>query len=400
MQRALRLAAILCDDPPVRCRWSIGVLALALVACSFDGPQKDGDVDAGDGGGDCGDWTPVNFDLCALPAPSAGIELTAGELLYDTTDNVLSGSEPPASIVLEELDPPVRVIHVESFAIRAGVRLRVRGIYPLIIASDTTIEVAGALDASSVNVSLAGAGADPDDCATPGTGEDNTGGASGGGGGGNQGTGGGGGDGDTNGIVTTGGGGGDALPAPQTPRGGCSGAPGGKGGANGGFGGRGGGALQLSAATSITVESTALINTSGGGGLGGESDDGGGGGGGSGGFIGLDAPAITIAEQARLTGNGGGGGGGSANLLGGVGGSAADSDLPADGGLPGGSGAGTGGVGGNGATPDAPDVTELATRGAGGGGGGVGYILIWADDLASDPTAIISPSAAVTSPRR
>lgn len=384
-------------------RWSIAALPWAALACSFEGPGGGGgDIDAGTDA--CADWTPANFELCALPEPSAPLELSGGAFVYNTSTGMLmtpSGPLEPATAVVD-LSPPVRIIHVESFVLGSGAELEVRGDHPLIIASASTIDVAGFIDVASIEDRIAGAGADPAICTqeAAGNGIDNMGGGGGGGGGGHAASGGAGGEGDNNDDPAAGGSGGQVLPEPQTPRGGCRGGKGGLGGAGaGGAGGSGGGAVQLSAASSIAIRTSALIAASGGGGLGGTEDDGGGGGGGSGGFIGLDAPSVTIADGARLVANGGGGGGGADDEPGTGGGSAADDADPALGGSSGGNGSSDGGPGGSLESPNAPDVTETSNRGAGGGGGSVGYILIWVDDLDDSSSAVISP-AATTLPRR
>ncbi|MBW2458184.1 MAG: hypothetical protein JRI68_27010 [Deltaproteobacteria bacterium] len=78
-----------------------------------------------------------------------------------------------------------------------------------------------------------------------------------------------------------------------------------------GPGGSGGGALQISAAGTITVGATGQIDAGGAGG--GEAMEAGGAGGGSGGAVLLEAPTVTVSVGAVLAANGGGGGGGDCN---------------------------------------------------------------------------------------
>ncbi len=178
---------------------------------------------------------------------------------------------------------------------------------------------------------------------------------------------------------------------------------GGSRGGHGGFsfgaagaGGAGGGALQISAATSITMTSSAQLKASGGGGAGGGFGPVGGGGGGSGGEIFLEAPSIALA--GRITANGGGGGGGGGNsgscatcVPGRDGQDGGTSGTPAaggGGGIPQGS---PGGAGGIVPFPPARPGNGFNSKG-GGGGGGVGRI--WLRYRAATPptgSAIIAP---------
>lgn len=143
-------------------------------------------------------------------------------------------------------------------------------------------------------------------------------------------------------------------------------------------GGRGGGAIYLVSETQIIVGGA--INASGSGGGGGAVGNGGGGGG-SGGFIGLDAPIITIGGNARLLAAGGGGGGGGDNAppAGHVGGAGGDPTIAQPVGA-GGTiiGTGTGGAGGSGSTPTTIDGQAgfaADTAGQGGGGGGAAGVI-------------------------
>ncbi|MBA3464132.1 MAG: hypothetical protein H0T46_29525, partial [Deltaproteobacteria bacterium] len=115
----------------------------------------------------------------------------------------------------------------------------------------------------------------------------------------------------------------------------------------------------------------------------------GGGGGGSGGYIGLEAPTVTISGD--LSANGGGGGGGAAiNGFSSNGTDGRTGTDPAAGGAPSqscgvaGAPGGTVGLGGG-------SVVGVDACGGGGAGGGAGYILIWSQDY-SAMGATISPA--------
>lgn len=158
-----------------------------------------------------------------------------------------------------------------------------------------------------------------------------------------------------------------------------AGSGGGRGGdaCPGDVGGAGGGAVQITSAVSITIETTGGVNVGGGGGAGGckfvaSAESAAGAGGGSGGLVFLEAPAIT--QKGPVSANGGGGGSGS-NY------NASIDGVPgADGAV----GVALGGVepstspGGNGATGSTAAVrpTQVVANNAGGGGGGVGRVWL------------------------
>ena len=359
-----------------------------------------------DAGMPCLDWQPpTHFDPCDIAAPDPGLTLDiSGDYVYNTTNGVLTapggGMSTPASTVLmpPDANPAVRVLSVDFLDLRAAARLRVIGDHPLVIAGWDTIDVAGTIDVSSTLAGEPGAGALNNNCNAAGEGEDQTGGGGGGGGGGGAGMGddgGDGGDGD-DGNAAKGAKGAKLGNAPANVRGGC---PGGRGGSGdrvdgSGVGGEGGGALQLTAQNSITVSGVLHAGGSGGDGADGNGNAdrrSGGGGGGSGGFLGLEAPNITLQNNAILAANGGGGGGGCDN-------NAAD---PGQDGQPGaveaafgdheGGGSGNGGAGAwrdrlTGGTAEGGD----SDRGGGGGGGGVGFILT--KGLVTNNGATLSPA--------
>lgn len=146
------------------------------------------------------------------------------------------------------------------------------------------------------------------------------------------------------------------------------------------LGGFGGGAIQISAAGSLTVDGT--VSTSGGGGQGGLSglvDHNGGGGGGSGGAMLLEALDLSLTSNARLTCNGGAGGGGREDAAA-VGLPGQDGALatatPALGGQRGTPLAGDGGAGAAGLVAPTTGVAGVGIVGGGGGGAGLGRIRL------------------------
>ncbi|MGE0547968.1 MAG: hypothetical protein AB7O24_00695 [Kofleriaceae bacterium] len=349
----------------------------------------------------CADWyTPVHFDPCTLPMPSGPLVLSiAGTYVYNTTDATLR--DPNGTV----LPPPAerkqsttagnirRIVSVDSFTINAGATLRVIGERALILASWSTIDIAGTIDVSSSFGGGAGAGANPMGVSTTGamtgcvthaaaSAPANQGGGGGGGGGGYHGVGGRGADANTDSNVGAGGTGGGAIAIVATNLlGGCPGGAGGAGNHPGGVGGNGGGAVQLTARQAILV--SGKINAGGSGGAGGvgapDSDpagqgNGGGGGGGSGGTIGLEAPMITV--NGVLAANGGGGGGGADNGTGGPGAAGGLLTTAAAGGQGGDGVNGQGGAGSSSTSLVGAAGTGDPNDGGGGGGGAAGYIVL------------------------
>jgi len=376
---------------------------VVVAGCSFSIPAGSGD-DGGvtDDSGDapaCAAWQPQHVDPCTLVAPSAGLDLVAtGTYVYDTgTRMLVDPTGTPVDHASEERAGLV-VISADHLLVGPTSRLRAIGPRPLLVAAWTTMVIEGHIDASSTT-GQPGAGATTAVCTTPSPGESDVGGAAGGGGGGFGAAGGRGGDGDSN--QDAGGDGisigaepGAAVALPTTVRAGCPGGAGGEGTiAMRGLGGAGGGAFELVAKDSITVRG--VLHAGGQGGIG-VTNDGGGGGGGSGGYIGLDAPVITL-EGATVAANGGAGaGGGDDGNLGGLGEDGKASAIVAAGGvggLPGGTRGGDGGVAGASA---GRGVTITNTGGGGGGGGGVGMILVWSPSFMG-LNATISPPV-ITNP--
>ena len=352
----------------------------------------------------CTDWTPApkHFKPCDVGTPKAGLSLTtAGVWIYNTDTGWLTdpnnAATMPQSTVLTLGGLQVRVLSVTSFMLASGVTLRAKGNRPLVVAAWYSATVNGTINANSVRdlvvgTQAAGAGANPGACsavaATAGQ-ENNTQGG-GGGGGGFGGDGGDGGDGDDG--DATHGKKGSAVSSPTELRGGCAGAKG--GGSSSGSGGLGGGALQLTARVAITV--SGVLNAGGAsGGGGGVLTESGGGGGGSGGYLGLEAPTVTLTSSAVLAANGGGGGGGAADSAPGLPGlNGQPSGVEAAGGLGALFKGGNGGAGGHqGSLAGKSGVKSL--DGGGGGGGGAGHVVITSSNYTKNNATI---SAKATTP--
>lgn len=344
---------------------------------------------------DCTGWMPRHFDACAIPVPDGNPLVLAGASTYDTTTGALTGpggtTTPPSLVVATG-----RVLSVDSLTLEAGATLRVIGTHPLIVASWTSIAVAGTIDVSSTALEL-GAGANAAACTVAQPGVNNGNGGGGGGGGGYGGRGGNGGQGDG------GNGGAGALPVAMPPllQGGCAGARGGNADGPGGVAGGGGGGVQLTARTSVELAATARLHAGGAGGLQalvqGGNGQGGGGGAGSGGMIGLEGATIAIAAGAILAANGGGGGEGSGNQQGNAGQPGQLSSQRAPGGA-GGSDAGDGGLGGAGLTINGTPGANDNDFGGGGGGGGVGFVVLTSAAAATTTGAVISPAPTIVEP--
>ena len=346
----------------------------------------------------CETWMPRHFMPCALPAPLGDLRLSSG-YVYDTDHGAFLGGPKldHASVVTAQPDgTPARVISVGSFAIDGGVRLRVIGSLPLIVASWSDIAIGGVIEVDSTLGALSGAGANPAACSTgaPQAGEPGVAsrGSGGGGGGAFGGAGGKGGIADVdNQPGRQGGAGGTAVAMAMratTVRGGCPGARGGSIGPGAtapltamtaASGGAGGGAIQLTARGRVALSAGAVIEAGGAGGVGGPGGEAGGGGGGSGGFIGLEGTMVTLASGSIVAANGGGGGGGASNTAPGGTGSNATANNNA---APGGNGAAGAGGGLPGAANttlaggSANDANSFDEAGGGGGGGGAGVIVV------------------------
>jgi hypothetical protein len=339
----------------------------------------------------CG-WSmpPSNFDPCTAGAATGDWVAINGTY---NTDTGIGGAGPMGAIVQEAGGPMVRLVRVGRFSVPPGITLTLQGSMPLIIAADTTIDVAGTVAVYSGTggavCSVVVNGVAGTRCGS---------GAAGGAFGANGGA----------------GGGCSGVTPPMEPSaignamltpllGGCSGGHGGgAGAATTGFGGGPGGGLQLSARSSISV--SGIINAGGGGGGGGVgtlSGCGGangcatgGGGGGSGGAILLESPMISVDGRLCANGGAGGGGGGNGNTNIANGGNAGACDTVSAGGGAGLAGGGSGQGGGYVAHGDGYDgLGSGSFDGGGGGGGSVGRIRIRAGNAAPVAvTAVVTPT--------
>ena len=355
-----------------------------------------------DGGStSCAGWSPKGFDPCALGTPLGAIDLSAGVFNFDTETGVLYNAihaqVASSSITLTQSDgSTVRVLAAEAFTLEASATLSVTGHLPLLLVSWSSLQITGTLDASSHRGDLVGAGGDAtaESCAgggQPGA-KATTSGSGGGGGGGFQGVGG---SGSSGGGASAAGGGGGVRAMPAVIRGGCPGGASGDQSASTtthALAGRAGGAVRLVAKTEIVVDGAVLANGEGGAGAPTNSACGGGGGG-SGGYIGLDAPTVTI--HGRLAANGGGGGGGGPTSGSGNSGSdGAAGDLAAAGGAVATGGCGqAGGQGSFQGAFDGTSATGTDACGGGGGGGAAGFILVASPGYTATAQAKISPPA-------
>lgn len=342
----------------------------------------------------CATWTAEHFDPCTLPMPLGDLNLVEALSGYtwDTDDGELTGRMntpvPVTTTVLAQPDgPDVLLASVENFTMEANTELNINGARPLLIAVWGTATISGDIDASAAfgTPGPGGSSGITATCGSTPTGNSGDAGmpSTGGGGGAYQG---GGGNGGNEAL-----GGGDALSVPMVIRGGCSGGLGGPStSAVTAPRGAGGGAIQISARLGVTVTVSGDIDAGGGGGNGGRAPYGGGGGGGAGGYIGIDAPTVTMA--GALVANGGGGGGGASESTNGTSGNISTTTSAAVGGA----GAATSTIGTCVKGGDGSSVSVLAGQnagaspcGGGGGGGGAGYILIWSPTR--DITGTISP---------
>lgn len=338
----------------------------------------------------------THFDSCMLPpTPTRSLVLTASAIHWRFDSHgggtFVGTQPPPMTFVTRTLPqfgggPDVLVLYTQAFTIENGATLDVSGDKPLVIASDSTISIAGRLNAGSQGrasgSSNSGPGANKPGCSN---GLDGS----------NSGDGGGGGGGALAAIAGVGGPGnggaggnsGSVIALASYIRGGC---PGGKGGrSDGGAGGDGGGAIELAARVSILV--TGTINAGGAGGDGARDQHAsGGGGGGSGGVISFDSPSVTLVAGAVAAANGGGGGGG------------VDDESSASPGSDGAVGAGNasggssgisqiGGAGGASNPLTGAPGTGGGNGGGGGGGGSTGYVMVHATTFMATGATVSPP---------
>lgn len=353
--------------------------------------------DAGDDG--LFPYVPSNFDPDDLD-PGPPVTLGCSARFESTTlsfSEWCGQPEPTPVTVAQPGGPEAVLLAMESLSITGMGSLTLTGARPVILVSMEDALLLGPIFASSSEFTP-GAGSSNQAVCGDGTGADGANfllGAPGGGGGG----GGGFGDiGGTGGVSSAGsspgeGGatGGDAALIPL--RAGCAGGRGGRAITPGPFGGVGGGAVQVSAAQTLSVGS--FITASGAGGGGGNVGNGGGGGGSGGGVL-LEGDFVSVTMLGAVTANGGGGGEGGTekgcNCADGADGDS-NSGVPAAGGSGTGMGSGDGGNGGaDGASAgDGLDGNDML-GGGGGGGGSVGRIRINAGRACTVGGAVFSPA--------
>ena len=346
------------------------VCAPATQTCERTAVPADASVDDAselDAPVDAPEMVTVDAPPDAAPCYGAGLiticpSAPVTDSLAITANTTLDTDTSPLCIVYSGGELDVCVVAATTISIAATQRLHAIGTRPLVLLATGAMTIDGTLDVTF------GAGANPATCVAPTAATGKQGGA----GGSWQGRGGSGG----NAVSGTG-----PVAAPGTTtvalRGGCRGGSG-AGGGSPGAGGSGGGAVYL-IAQSIAIDGA--INASGAGGARGRNASGGGGGG-AGGFIGLDAPAIMVATDARVFANGGGGGEGGTPNKDGNSGSTPNDPGTATGGAGGANHGGNGGAGAAGTLLDGDDGRAGGTcdRGGasgGGGGGGAGFIYVY-----------------------
>jgi hypothetical protein len=294
-------------------------------------------------------YTPAN-DVLAGIGPATDVPPYTGSGTIINVNNLPAGT--------------FAVMHVTDFEITSGAIVTVVGNRPLIVVSDGSATIDGALIVDPASISRT-------DCTASGGVSDGTSGGGGGGGGfGSPGGRGG------AGLTTNGGAGGDTVGSgalePITL--GCAGGSGGQvASVAGGSGGSAGGAIQISACFALGVSASGGITANGGGGRGGSgsgAEGGGGGGGASGGAILLEGSSLAMDGYVCAVGGGGGQGGEGSGAHGGSAGSSAKKCELAAGGVA----ANGGGVGGSAGQQGSP--AQGSGDGGGGGGGGDGRICI------------------------
>jgi hypothetical protein len=347
-------------------------------------PGSDGSQPGSDGGGLALTYPPSNVGGMKFSAENTGPLVMTGDncTIYTTYPDPPglscdSGMNPPQDIFGVTLPngAGTAVVYVFTYVdIDSMSSLMVAGPNPLIIVALGSVDLRGNIDASADRFDPNAPAVPGERVSGPGLGMFNNGGPQGGGGGSFCGTG---------GLGATGSG---ALAGDSNPGAayGTSnliplwgGSPG--GGANtqsldGNANGNGGGAIQISAAMSLTIESGAFITVNGSGGV--SAGDESGEGGGSGGAILLEAPSVTIAGVLEANG----GEGSDPNMDG--------ASPPDDGGVA----TEPGCVGGNGGAAGQVNGASggPGNGGYGGGGGAAGWIRI--NSGSTTVTGTVSPS--------
>jgi hypothetical protein len=298
-------------------------------------------------------YTPSNFDPAGLSSNACPVTLNCGTSTFNsqtlTYSNWCGQAEPVPVVRTQSSGPDVVIIPLSGLTVASGSTLRLQGDRPVILAVFGDVSIAGTVDASGSGTTP-GAGGNWSCGSSKGgdsTNNDCTSGSSGAGGGGfgtagGRGGSGGGGNRGSGGVAR---GNTDIVPL----YGGCLGGQVFHGDGSDPVGGGGGGAVQISAAGTLTVSGAVRAN----GGVGAEGSCGneaGGAGGGSGGAILLEGTAVSTSG-ATITANGGDGGDGE-------------------------EGHRAGGDGSTSPSNDGDDGSGSSADGAGGGGGGYGRVAI------------------------
>ncbi len=336
------------------CRGLIGIDdPVALPELADSNPATDGVVVHQDGStvtdGDYTNCFGASIMHVCLPNPPTGTLDLTNAISTDGTACMTSDA------------PDVCVLAADAITLGLIQRIFVTGSRPLVLIGKTSIDIEGRLDLASYRGGSVGAGSHAT-CAgsVPPAGK-------GGGAGGTLG-----GRGGAGGAGTAAGGTSAPLVPMTTLRGGCAGESG--DGPTPGAGGAGGGAVYLISAAITIGGGGGIVAFGASGDGGGTNAGGGGGGGGSGGFIGLEAPAITD-NSGVLDADGSGGGEGGAGSKGTAGNEPISTAGPGFGGSGANTNGGDGGNGSNGAATAGVAGTAGTTSG-GGGGGGAGVIWV------------------------
>jgi hypothetical protein len=304
-------------------------------------------------------------------SPVYSCQFDTDALTYDSTC-VRNG---PGMALATAGSPGLAVLFVDSFIIKAGIKLSIAGTRPLIVVSSGPIEINGTIDAAASvsNGWYAGGAPGPASVTRPGICPNES--VAGGG--------------------RTGGKGTSELDPAVPPAGGAIyGTPelvpllgGSSGGSAAAFSAvnHGGGALQLTSRVSITIGDNGIVDMGGGTGASGAY----GVGGGSGGAILLEAPSVIVKGVVAANGAGGAAYWGEQK-------SGQPSDQPATGGKLDSAGTARAGNGAAGAIANGGDAQQLAAERRAGGGGGAGRIRINTCDgtVTTTASAVISPAEA------
>ena len=359
-----------------------------LCACSSS-PAPGGPDSGADAKASLLGFTPSNVDVSQLDFSGVGDVVVSSDRGWQTDLGGLLGSDNSGAYHYEEITQPngpkLGVFTVKSLTIQAGATVEVTGADALVVVALDTIDIEGKLFGnSSFDQARVGPAA-----SWLHSGVNTAGQGAGGGGAGSGETSGGGG-----GFCGTGGAG-AALTGTAAQGGAPYGMPtlvplvgGSQGGSGMAEGGAGGGAIQLVAATSITVGGVIHVGGEGGwnGGVYNPPTSEEAAGGGSGGAILIESTSVTIAGTLAANGGGGGQGDGS---------NGADATPDATS-APGGNDGKSGSLGGDGSAGSAVDgkagsVDAASTAGA--GGGGAGRIRINTRSGAASITGAVSPAA-------